>query len=62
MQENKPGLRLETQQQLTEKAQLIEEAKRIANALRNNPLETRIWKLKNMFPTLSEQEIKEIAQ
>ena len=62
MPENKPELRLETQQQLTEKAQLIEEAKRIANALRNNPLETRIWKLKNMFPNLSEQEIEEIAQ
>jgi hypothetical protein len=61
--ENKPQLRPELNQELTSHAKDIEEAKKIARALRNNPLETRIWKLQAMFSDeLSEQEIEEIAE
>jgi len=62
MKENKQETRTETQQQLMDKAQLIEEAKRIAEAIRHNPEEMRRSKLKEMFPELSAKQIEDLLK
>ncbi len=54
--------RLEGQQRLTEKAQLIEDAKRTAEALRNNPPKMRFDVLKKQYPELSDQEINKLIE
>jgi hypothetical protein len=55
-------LRTEQQQQLTEKAQMIEDAKRTAEALKSNPEEMRFDLLKKQYPELSDQEAKELIK
>jgi len=55
-------LKQENQQHLTEKAQMIEEAKRTADALRGNPPEMRSEVLKKQYPELSEQEIADLIK
>jgi len=60
--ENNPELRMENQQQLTDRAQMIEEAKRIAEAISHNPEETKRNKLKTFYPELSAQEIEDLIQ
>ena len=55
-------LRTEGQQHLTEKAQMIEDAKRLAEALRHNSQEIKFTKLKEAYPELSDQEINNLIQ
>lgn len=54
--------RPENQQHLTEKAQIIEDAKRLAEALRGNSQEIKFTKLKKAYPELSDQEIKNLIK
>ena len=60
--ESKTQLRQETQTELTEKATIIEEAKRVARAMEHNPEEMRRAKLREMFPELSDQEIENLLE
>ncbi len=55
-------LRTEGQQHLTEKAQMIEDAKRLAEALRYNSQEIKFTKLKEAYPELSDQEIENLIK
>jgi DNA-directed RNA polymerase specialized sigma24 family protein len=55
-------LKQENQQHLIAKAQMIEEAKRTADALRSNPPEMRSEVLKKQYPELSDQEIEDLIQ
>ena len=54
--------RQEQQQQLTKRAQMIEDAKRLAEALRHNSQEIKFTKLKEAYPELSDQEINNLIQ
>jgi hypothetical protein len=60
--ENKTELRQEQQQVLTEKAEMIEEAKRVAWAIRHKDQKTQFDQLSEMFPGLSKEEIENILE
>lgn len=62
MTKEKPELRQEQQQVLTEKAEMIEEAKRIAWAIRHKDQKTQFDQLSKMFPKLSKEEIENILE
>ena len=56
--------RIESQQNLTAKAQMIEDAKKLANILKNGGNNTglTISMLKDQFPELSTKEIRNLVE
>jgi hypothetical protein len=62
MTKEKPELRQELQQTLTDKAQKIEEAKKLAWQIRHKDPETQFKQLSAMCPELSKQEIENLLE